>query len=101
MASGKIGETSKPVVPVESNGTVFSCKSSAQMAPHSTGTMATSLRENPLSMDVRRFVPTMGSTAPFAPARLTVPDFASNIISSVQKNHLPEWKPSHYNGDPL
>ena len=100
VARGKIGDTTETVVPVESRGTVFYCNPSAQTALYSNGTVTNSFQQNLLSINDPRFVPTMGPGAPIAPVSLTVQNIAQ-LIAASKKCHLPEWKVSQHNGDPL
>ena len=43
---------------------------------------------------------TMRQAAPVAPPSLTVRDLAQ-LLAASKKDHLPEWKLSQNNGDPL
>ena len=88
VAQGKVGETSEPVVPVESRGTVFFCNPSFQTVQCSLGTITTSPQQNPLNVSTLPFGPTMGYSAPVTPASLTSQDLAQPLASS-RKNHLP------------
>ena len=96
----QIFPTSELVVSVGSLGTVLYCNSSFQTAPFSTGITTTSCQQSPLSMIAPPFMPILGQAVPVAPASLTVQDL-SQLIAASKKGHLPEWKLSHNNGDPL
>ena len=100
VVRSKIGGTSGPVVPVKSRGTDSYCKPSTQTEAYSTRTMTNSIQQNPLTINNPPLVPTKGSTAPVAPLSLNIHDLAQ-LLAASKNDHLPVWKLSQYNGDPL
>ena len=81
VANGKVSETSNPVGPVKSRGTVFYGNPSAQTAPYCTKTINNSPQQNTLSINAP---PSMGPTASVAPANRTVQDIAQ-LFAATKK----------------
>ena len=94
FTSSNIGETSVPVAPVESKGTVFYCNPSPQTAPYSTGNIITSRQQNPLSITAPPFLPTLGQAATVAATSLAVQDLVQLLAESRNTNFQSENYPN-------
>ena len=86
-----------PVIPIQSGGTTYYC------GPHSGTTATTALpfpQPSPTTANVT-FQPLPTTTGPIpATTSVGIGDLAQ-ILATVRKDHLPEWKLTQYNGDPL
>ena len=98
--SGKTVQTSETVVPARSGSTVLSFNASSQTKPNSTGIIATSCLQVPLSVNNPPFMPAIVLAELLAPARLSVQDPEQTSAAS-KKDHIAEWKLYQNNGDPL
>ena len=88
-----------PVVPIQSGGTTFYCNPLATTTPSMTFPIppSTTAPVKPFPT----FPHTVQSTIPpVTPTAVTIQDLAQ-LLTAAKKDHLPEWKLEHYNGDPL
>ena len=85
---------------MQSGGTIFYCNPLATTTPSMTIPIQQSTTA-PVNVSFPTFPTTVQSTAPPAtPTAVTVQDLAQ-LLTAYKKDHLPEWKLEHYNGDPL
>ena len=98
--TGSTPITAVPVVPVTSGGTVFYIQpsSATPTAVQSAPTQPISTHLSPIAPP---FLPTeTQSLQPPNAGNFSLQDVAL-LLSSTKKDHLPEWKLSQYNGDPI
>ena len=89
-----------PVVPIQSGGTTFYCNPLATTTPSMTFPIPPSTTA-PVNVPFPTFPHTVQSTIPpVTPTAVTIQDLAQ-LLTAAKKDHLPEWKLEHYNGDPL
>ena len=89
-----------PVVPIQSGGTTFYCNPLATTTPPMTFPIPPSTTA-PVNVPFPTFPHTVQSTIPpVTPTAVTIQDLAQ-LLTAAKKDHLPEWKLEHYNGDPL
>ena len=88
-----------PVMPVTHGGTVFYVPPSAVTVPTPIPTIVQPSSSLPSA--TAPFIPS-GSSAVLqpSPAQFSLQDVAQ-LLASTKKDHLPEWKLSQYNGDPI
>ena len=90
----------EPVVPIQSGGTTFFCNPLAATTPTTTLPIPQSTTA-PVNVPLPTFPTTVQSTIPPAtPTAVTIQDLAQ-LLTAVKKDHLPEWKLEHHNGNPL
>ena len=88
------------VVTVQSGGTSLYCNPRATTTPSMTFPIPP-FTTAPVNVPFPTFPNTVQSTVhPATPTAVTVQDLAQ-LLTAVKKDHLPEWKLEHYNGDPL
>ena len=97
---GSTPVTTMPVMPVTHGGTVFYVPPSAVTVPTPIPTNVQPSSSFP-SATAAPFIPS-GSSAVLQPSttHFSVQDVAQ-LLASTKKDHLPEWKLSEYNGDPI
>ena len=89
-----------PVVPIQSRGTTFYCNPLATTHPTTTLPIP-QCTTDPTDVPFLTFPTTFQSTVPLAtPTAVTLQDLVQ-VQTAAKKDHLPEWKLEHYNGDPL
>ena len=88
-----------PIVPVTSGGTVCYVPPAAVTTPIVYSTVAQ--LTTPLSPTAATLVPT-GTSTTMQPSTtgFTIHDLAL-LLASTKKDHMPEWKLAHYNGNPI
>ena len=97
---GSAPVTTMPVMPVAHGGTVFYVPPSAATIPTPIPTIVQPSSSFP-SATAAPFIPS-GSSAVLqpSPTHFSLQDVAQ-LLASTKKDHLPEWKLSEYNGDPI
>ena len=97
---GSTPVTTMPVMPVTHGGTVFYVPPSAATVPTPIPTIVQPSSSFP-SATAAPFIPS-GSSAVLqpSPTHFSLQDVAQ-LLASTKKDHLPEWKLSEYNGDPI
>ena len=97
---GSTPVTTMPVMPVTHGGTVFYVPPSAVTVPTPIPTNVQPSSSFP-SATAAPFIPS-GSSAVLQPSttHFSLQDVAQ-LLASTKKDHLPEWKLSEYNGDPI
>ena len=88
-----------PVFPVTRGGTVFYVNPSSTTNSSGTTTAPQPIYTTPPVITATPFVP-QSTPQPTPPTSFTAQDVIQ-LLSSKQKDHLPEWKLAQYNGDPL
>ena len=97
---GSTPVTTMPVTPVTHGGTVFYVPPSAVTVPTPIPTIDQASSSFP-SATAAPFIPS-GSSAVLqpSPTHFSLQEVAQQL-ASTKKDHLPEWKLSEYNGDPI
>ena len=97
---GSAPVTTMPVMPVTHGGIVFYVPSSAVTVPTPIPTIVQPSSSFP-SATAAPFLPS-GPSAVLqpSPTHFSLQDVAQ-LLASTKKDHLPEWKLSEYNGDPI
>ena len=92
--------TSMPVMPVTHGGTVFYVPPSAVTVPTPIPTIVPPSSSFP-SATAAPFIPSGSITVlQPSPTHFSLQEVAQ-LLASTKKDHLPEWKLSEYNGDPI
>ena len=91
---------SVPAIPVACRGTVYYVPPPVITTPAVVGTSTQPSSWLPNANAASVFPPQANTVPPTSSACFTLPEFAQ-LLASTKKDHLPEWKLSQYNGDPV
>ena len=102
LPATSVAPTASPVIPVTAGGTVYYINptSLATVPAPSSAPVPTTFPAVPSTATLLATPPFVTVPQPPATTSFTIQDLAQ-LLASSKRDHLPEWKPAQYSGDPI